>query len=79
MEEERFGFECMSINSSAIYVKYSESVIVALTRYPVLHFVHENNTKDCWLSRRLRFLEKCLSNDNDMLSDLYVFLNYTIL
>jgi len=34
----------------------------------VLQFMHENNIKDCWLSRRLRFIQKCRSHDNNVVS-----------
>src|SRR5688572_11149225 len=39
----------------------------------VLQFMHENTIKDCWFSRRLRFMHKCRSHDNEVVRFLCLF------
>ena len=43
----------------------------------VLQFMHENTIKDCWFSRRLGFMQKCRSHDNEVVRFLCFFSDTT--
>ena len=63
-----YGMEAVSPTKSELnYLEYTYSSAVCKifkvshsSVASVLHIMHENNITDCWLSRRLRFIQKCL-------------------
>jgi len=32
----------------------------------ILQFMHKKDITDCWLTRRLRFMQKCFMQDKDV-------------
>ena len=76
-----YGMEAVSPTSSelnSLEHTYSSAVckifkICHSSVVSVLHFMQENNIKDCWLTRRRRFIQKCLSHENDVVRFLCAF------